>query len=105
MYREWGDSDSLVKNKSQEQQLDRLQKIETQIATAKKEGKEMSLIGDFNLCMDEWSDKQYDWKRLADYWTSCLAENGLKFDNLGTTFESYYTLEKGKVKSALDHYK
>ena len=62
------------------------------------------MIGDFNLCMDRWDEKTYQWKTVSDHWRIILKENGLMYENIGVTFESFYTLQNGtKVKSALDH--
>ena len=56
------------------------------------------------MCMKRWDDRDYQWKKLTDHWRNVLKENGLKFDNIGDTFESHYTLQNGKkVRSSLDH--
>ena len=74
------------------------------MTSAKSATNELALIGDFNLCMEKWTDRRYQWNKLADFWKHVISDNGLMFDNLGITFESHYTLQSGdKVKSALDH--
>ena len=89
---------------NQYSQLQRLNALEDQIKRAKSATNETAIVGDFNLCMDKWNEKTYQWKTLSDYWINVLKENGLKYEEMGTTYESFYTLKNGnKVKSALDH--
>ena len=53
VYREWGKSGAILKNRSKDQQKDRLMKLNDQIKRAKNNSNEVALIGDFNICMDK----------------------------------------------------
>ena len=44
-----------------------------------------------------------DKKDISDYWQYVLAENGLKFENLGRTWESHYVKNGETLKSAVSY--
>ena len=108
VYREWGNVNNPLKNRSKDKQKTRIDKLQEQIRQAKKSSCEIALIGDFNICMDktfndviEQEDKVIaDGERtnesdttkqeVSDYWQNIVADNGLNFKNLGQTFESSY---------------
>ena len=108
VYREWGNVNNPLKNRSKDKQKSRIDKLQEQIRKAKKSSCEIALIGDFNICMDktfndviEQEDKVIaDGERtnesdttkqeVSDYWQNIIADNGLNFKNLGQTFESSY---------------
>ena len=93
IYREWNDK-----------QPEDMSLICNQISSASEEGLPLLCIGDINLDMLLWDKSSFRLKSLADQWKAKISTAGLKWENLGETFESYYTTTSGhKVKSGLDH--
>ena len=93
IYREWGAN-----------QESNLTKIINQLHKASSDGLPILLLGDINLCMQEWDSHDYKHSDHSIRWKSALAAAGLSWEDLGITFESFYRLQNGeKKRSALDH--
>ena len=74
-----------------------------QFQKATKENKPTVVLGDMNLNSKKWKKEDFDNKEIATMWLSGLAKNGLKFKDMGITWESTGIFNGEKRRSALDH--
>ena len=61
------------------------------------------IMGDIDLDMLKWREKEYKVKNVADKWRSVLGQPGLKNNYLGITYISHYIKNGDHYKSGLDH--
>ena len=60
------------------------------------------ILGDMNVCVNKWNEKDYYLKKVAEEYQSILGKNGLELIDFGITWQRLQ--ENGIVKeSALDH--
>ena len=87
VYREWGYEDrTQPKNRSIDQQKERLEIIISSLSKAFLERKEIIITGDINLEMNKWDNEDYgDLKKVADIWRNAISKHGLLFEDLGIT--------------------
>ena len=93
VYREWNRSDP-----KEDAEL-----IISQFHKATMEKKPTVIIGDMNLNSKKWKNENFEHKEIANLWRSGLSKSGLKFKDMGITFQSHGTFNGEKILSALDH--
>jgi len=99
-YREWAPD----KIGTIEAQAERINILTEQISRAANMSEKVIIIGDANLCMDQWDDDKYRYKRISDTLKECLLTNGFKIGNIGKTYHSDHATAAGEyVSSAIDH--
>ena len=96
MYREFNDLTGNGSMKESEE-IERIQILHSQIEKARKEGL-ILIMGDMNIDLDKWEEKEYYQANQAKEYQTLIAENGLEIYHFGTTFKRVNT--KG---SAIDH--
>ena len=99
-YREWN-RDGL---KSETDQLNRLKHFTDQIQKATLEKKILIILGDANLCSQQWERKDYANFNVAVELRGILAQCGLKIWDLGKTYMADRLRKDGSlIESAIDH--
>ena len=99
-YREWN-RDGL---KNETDQLNRLKHFSEQIQKATLENKVLVIMGDANLCSQQWENKDYTNFNVAVELRGILAQNGLKNWDLGKTYMADRLRKDGSlIESAIDH--
>ena len=100
MYREF--NDLTCKNPMTiDQQIDRLKILYLQIEQASKEGL-ILVIGDMNIDLLKWEDRNYYLKKLSEEYQSLIGDNGLEVINFGITWKRHHKDGKN-LSSAIDH--
>ena len=83
-------------------QLKRLKECNKQIEKAANECDNIFILGDMNVCVNKWNEKDYYLKKVAEEYQSILGKNGLELIDFGITWQRLQ--ENGIVKeSARDH--
>ena len=99
-YREWTRNG----NSSENEQSVRLKILMNQMEQATNEKKTVILLGDANLCADQWDEETYYQFKLAAELKSGLAQCGLENLELGKTYLADRLRKDGTIiESALDH--
>ena len=84
------------------EQLARLEELGQQIEKAAQDCENIYILGDLNIDLKRWNDKDYYLKRIAEEYQSILGKNGLENLDFGITWERVQ--ENGLIKkSSLDH--
>ena len=75
-----------------------------QIDKAAAISNQVIILGDANLCMDNWNQEKFLHKNTAELLKSNLEQNGLAPRKLGHTFTSDIIQKNGNIAtSAIDH--
>ena len=97
-YREWS------KNELDNNQMTNIEIFSEQMRSASKLKKEILVMGDMNLCSNQWNTRNYKHKKISDVVKATLAECGYTHVDLGITYIADHPSRDGNIaKSALDH--
>ena len=99
-YREWTvDGDDSING-----QKERLNIFIDQINRACEENEKVLILGDMNLCLKKWNEKEFRYKSLSEPLRSNLTINNLNIADLGYTYFSDHADFNGDFASSeLDH--
>ena len=99
-YRQWTNNGI----RSSKVQVDEIQVFCNQIDSACTPRSKAIIMGDANLCSQKWQNKDFDKKNISQPLIQCLEKNGLKIQDVGTTYQSDNVQSNGKIAhTALDH--
>ena len=100
VYREW---DHEGRN-SMSDQSERLDVLTTQLDKGTLDSKSVVVLGDINLCSNQWNEPSYRLKSVSDAWREKVSACGLELLELGDTYFADHPNTNGiYVQSALDH--
>ena len=84
------------------EQLSRLELFRQQVEKAAKETENIYILGDLNVDINRWNNKDYYLKKVAEEYQTLIGKNGLELIDFGITWKRIQ--ENGVIKqSALDH--
>ena len=99
-YREW----TFEGDNSQECQVKRMLNFVSQIEKAASCNNRILITGDANLCSEKWKSDKYLKKNISTPLLECLVQSGMKFADIGPTFQADHALPDGRVaESSIDH--
>ena len=99
-YREWNRNGLC----SAQDQLQRLKILTEQMKTATEENKIVIMLGDANLCSQQWENKEYTHFHVAAELRGMLSQCGMENCQIGNTYMADRLREDGTViESAIDH--
>jgi hypothetical protein len=99
-YREWAPK----QDRSVEAQTTAMKIFTRQIEAASAEQKSIIILGDANLCCENWDAPQFQHKTVANELRETLVQCGLQVSKLGFTYTADHLSTDGEeIKSALDH--
>ena len=84
------------------EQLSRFELFSQQVEKAVQESENIYILGDMNVDINRWNNKDYYLKKISEEYQSLLGKNGLELIDFGITWKRVQ--ENGVIKqSALDH--
>ena len=84
------------------EQLSRFELFSQQVEKAVQESENIYILGDMNVDINKWNNKDYYLKKISEEYQSLLGKNGLELIDFGITWKRVQ--ENGVIKqSALDH--
>ena len=99
-YREWAPK----QDRSVEAQTTAMKIFTRQIEAASAEHKSIIILGDANLCCENWDAPRFQHKTVANELRETLVQCGLQISKLGFTFTADHLSTDGEeIKSALDY--